>query len=71
MSLREIALICEVQVGRRPSHHSVQKVLAAGPAPSVTTRRFPPYSQISDPSGAWQSYGFTQMAGGCRPSPAT
>ena len=49
MSLREIALICEVQVGRRPSHHSVQKVLAAGPAPSVTTRRFPPYSQISDP----------------------
>ena len=49
MALREIALICEVQVGRRPSHHSVQKVLAARPAPSVTTRRFPPYSQISDP----------------------
>ena len=49
MSLREIALICEVQFGRRPSHHSVQKVLAAGPAPSVAMRRFPPYAQIGDP----------------------
>jgi transposase len=49
MALREIALICEVQFGRRPSHHSVKKVLAAGPPPSVTLRRFPPYAHIPDP----------------------
>jgi putative transposase len=49
MSLREIADICEVQFSRRPSHHTVRKVLAAGPAPSVTGRRFPPYAQIGDP----------------------
>ncbi len=48
MSLREIADVCEVEFGRRPSHHTVQKVLAAGPAPSRTTRRFPPYAQIGD-----------------------
>ena len=49
MSLREIALICDVQFGRRPSHHSVQKVLAAGPAPSITRRRFPPFVQMAEP----------------------
>ena len=49
MSLREIALVCEVQFGRRPSHHSVQRVLAAGPAPSVTSRRFPAFAQIHEP----------------------
>ena len=50
MSLREIAEICQVRYGRRPSHHSVQKVLASGPSPSVTTRRYPPYAQIPDPA---------------------
>lgn len=49
MSLREIALVCAVQFGRRPSHHSVQKVLATGPAPSMTKRRFPAYSEIRNP----------------------
>ncbi len=48
MSLREIAEICQIRYGRRPSHHSVQKVLATGPAPSVTTRRYMPYHQIPD-----------------------
>ncbi len=48
MALREMARICEVQFARRPSHHSVQKVLAAGPAPSVTVRRFPPYAHMPD-----------------------
>jgi transposase len=50
ISLREIAEVCYVRFGRRPSHHSVQKVLATGPAPSITTRRYPPYSQIPDPA---------------------
>ncbi len=49
MSLHEIADVCETQFGRRPSHHTVKKVLATGPAPSRTTRRFPSYAQTSDP----------------------
>ncbi len=49
MSLREIAEICQIRYGRRPSHHSVQKVLASGPSPTVTTRRYAPYAQIPDP----------------------
>jgi transposase len=44
----EIATICYVRFGRRPSHHTVQHVLASGPSPSITTRRFPPYGEISD-----------------------
>jgi hypothetical protein len=49
ISLREIAEICHIRHGRRPSHHTVQKVLATGPAPSITTRRCPPYSEMGDP----------------------
>ena len=49
MSLHEIALVCEVQFGRRPSHHTVQKVLATGPAPSITSRRFPVFAHIREP----------------------
>lgn len=45
----EIATICFLRFGRRPSHHTVQRVLADGPPPSITTRRFPPYGEISDP----------------------
>jgi putative transposase len=45
----EIATICFLRFGRRPSHHTVQRVLADGPRPSITTRRFPPYGEISDP----------------------
>ena len=44
----EIATICSVRFGRKPSHHSVQHVLASGPKPSVTARRFLPYGQIAD-----------------------
>jgi transposase len=44
----EIATICYVRFGRKPSHHSVQRVLADGPKPSITTRRFPAYGQIAD-----------------------
>ncbi len=44
----EIAAVCYVRFGRKPSHHSVQRVLASGPQPTITTRRFPPYGQIAD-----------------------
>lgn len=48
MSLREIAEICDVRCGRRPSHHSVQLVLASGPSPSLTTRRFPLFNDTAE-----------------------
>ena len=44
----EIATICFLRFGRRPSPHTVQRVLADGPKPSMTTRRYPPYAQIPD-----------------------
>jgi putative transposase len=45
----EIATICFLRFGRKPSHHTVQRVLADGPRPSILARRFPPYGQIADP----------------------
>jgi transposase len=44
----EIATICYLRFGRKPSHQSVQKVLADGPKPTISRRRFPPYGQIAD-----------------------
>ncbi len=52
-NLREIATICYIQFGRKPSHHTVQRVLADGPRPSPkigSGRRFPPFAQIADPA---------------------
>jgi transposase len=46
----ELATICHVRFGRRPSPHTVQRVLAKGGTASRTTRRFPPYEQIGDPA---------------------
>jgi putative transposase len=48
-SLREISTICFLRFGRKLSHHTVQRVLADGPKPTVTRRRYPPYAQIADP----------------------
>jgi putative transposase len=48
-SLRGISAICFLRFGRKLSHHTVQRVLADGPEPTVTTRRYPPYAQIGDP----------------------
>jgi len=50
MSLREITEICDVRCGRKPSHHSVQLVLASGPPPSIKTRRFPFFNETADPA---------------------
>jgi hypothetical protein len=45
----EIATICFLHFERRPSDHTVKRVLADGPEPTVTERRYPPYAQIADP----------------------
>jgi transposase len=47
-SLREISTICFLHFDRHLSHHTVQRVLADGPEPTVTKRRYPPYAQITD-----------------------
>jgi len=49
LRLREIATICYVTSGRRPSPHTVQRVLAEGPPPSRHGRRYPPYTDSADP----------------------
>lgn len=30
-------------------HHTIKRILADGPKPTVSTRRYPPYAQIADP----------------------
>src|SRR5712691_8967536 len=45
----EIATICFLRFERRPSDHTVKRVLADGPTPTVTKRRYLPYAQIADP----------------------
>jgi len=44
----EIATICGVCHGRRPSPHTVKRVLAEMPSSPRSTRRFPPYHTIPD-----------------------
>ncbi len=44
----EIAKICGVQFGRRPSHNTMRRILAEDPLPILVGRRFPPYHQIAD-----------------------
>jgi putative transposase len=45
----EMATICFLRFGRRPSSHTIQRVLADGPLPSIAARRFLPYAQITEP----------------------
>ena len=44
----ELARICYARFARRPSPHTVKRVLAEEPAPLQITRRYPPYTQIED-----------------------
>jgi len=46
----EIAQICYVASGRRPSPHTVRKILANGPKPSRLDRRYPLYAEFDDPA---------------------
>jgi hypothetical protein len=50
LSLHEIARICFVQFNRKPSPHTIKLVLASGPKPSRTTRRFPRFDEIANPT---------------------
>jgi putative transposase len=45
----EIAKICGVHFGRRPSPHTVKRILAETPPAPVTTRRYPPYHRSAAP----------------------
>jgi transposase len=47
--IEEIARILFIQFGRRPSAQTIKLTLANGPQPSRTTRRFPLFSEMSDP----------------------
>jgi len=48
----EIATICGVRFGRRPSHHTVRRILAEDPLPTLLGRRFAPYHAMVDPAEA-------------------
>jgi len=48
--LREIATLGFVADGRRPSPHTIQRVLANGPKPTSISRRYPRYDQFTDPA---------------------
>jgi len=42
----ELATLCYVASGRRPSSHTVKRILATGPKPSSISRRYPRYRQM-------------------------
>jgi transposase len=48
LSPHEIAAICQARFGRRPSPHTVKRILAEEPLPAGVPRRFPPYHAIGD-----------------------
>lgn len=50
LSLHEIARICFVRFNRTPSPHTIQRVLADGPAPRAGARRYPRYADMADPA---------------------
>ena len=45
-SLGELARICYIAFGRRPSKHTVKRVLEEGPTPLMPVRRYPPYHEM-------------------------
>lgn len=48
-SAHELARICYARFGRRPSPHTIQRVLAEEPPPERVRRRFPRYTEMTDP----------------------
>ena len=50
MAWREIAEICYIRYGRKPSHHSVKHIATSGPPPGRKARRYQPWHQIPDPA---------------------
>ncbi len=49
LSLHEIASICYVQFGRKPSPHTIQYILATGPKPERSRRRYKRFAEMDDP----------------------
>ena len=49
LSLGEIANVCYIRSGRRPSKSTVKRVLREEPTPLRILRRFEPYHEIGDP----------------------
>jgi transposase InsO family protein len=45
----ELATLCYVVSGRRPSSHTVKRILATGPKPTSISRRYPRYHQMEPP----------------------
>lgn len=50
MSWREIAEVCYIRYGRKPSHHSVKHIASSGPPPSLKARRYQPWEMSPDPA---------------------
>jgi transposase len=50
MSWREIAEVCYIRYGRKPSHNSVKHVIGTGPPSSLHARRYQPWHLIPDPA---------------------
>src|SRR6266550_8828583 len=50
MSWREIAEICYIRYGRKPSHHSIKHIATSGPRPSLSARRYQPWHLLPDPA---------------------
>ena len=50
MSWREIADICFIRFGRKPSHHSVKHIATSGTPPPLQARRYLPWHQINSPT---------------------
>src|SRR5438132_6303598 len=50
MSWREIAEVCYIRSGRKPSHHSVKHIATSGSPPSLKARRYQPWEMIPDPA---------------------
>jgi len=48
-SAHELARICYARFGRRPSPHTIKRVLAEEPSPERVRRRFPRYLEMTDP----------------------
>lgn len=46
----ELATICYVMSGRRPSSHTIQRVLQSGLPPQRLERRFPRYNEMDNPT---------------------
>lgn len=49
LSSCESASICYARFNRRPSPRTIKMVLATGPKPKITARRYPRYAEIPDP----------------------